>query len=236
MLHSIAKKGKLQGEISLFLGMIETAFLAYHCHSRSGDGPFSFLSSQGNCPLHKLKMAPHFPEESFSLDLNYWTQKSNWRNLICVASGRAAEGVRQSMSGSERERVYGSFKLDWSRARLEAAACREGCSLKWLLYTVLGIVSMTPALVCGLNAHWGFSMTPSLPCRTQFMFRPNLVPHLVPFLIPCCHLILKKQLYFLPLVCGRRRESIAQTHRRLELEGAFEIHVRPFWFSMIPGS
>lgn len=29
MLHSIAKKGKLQGETSLFLGMIETVFLAY---------------------------------------------------------------------------------------------------------------------------------------------------------------------------------------------------------------
>lgn len=43
MLHSIAKKGKLQGETSLFLGMRETAFLAYHCHSRSGDGPCNFL-------------------------------------------------------------------------------------------------------------------------------------------------------------------------------------------------
>ena len=70
--HSIAKKGKLQGKISLSLGIKEAAFLACGCHPRNGDGPFSLLSSpQGNCLPDKLKMASHFPEASFSLCLIY---------------------------------------------------------------------------------------------------------------------------------------------------------------------
>lgn len=59
---------------------------------------------QGRCLPEKPKMAPHFPGESFSLGLNYTTEH---RLAIggpptCVASGRAADGVRPSTLGLER--------------------------------------------------------------------------------------------------------------------------------------
>lgn len=139
MLQSMAKKGKLQEEMSLFLRMIDIAFLAYRCHSRSRVEPSSLLSSpQGYCLPHKLKMAPHFPEDTFFLVLSYWTWNSNWRNLTCVASKRTAKGVRRHERSGKRE--YMVF-LSWNEAgglRLlpgeRTAVCHNCFSLHWVLY------------------------------------------------------------------------------------------------------
>lgn len=140
MLQSMAKKGKLQEEISLFLRMIDIAFLAYRCHSRSRVEPSSLFSSpQGYCLSHKLKMEPHFPEETFILGLSYWTQNSNWRNLTCVASKRAAKGVIQHEHFGKREHMVFS---SWNEAEgglglllgEKTAVCHNCFSLHWVLY------------------------------------------------------------------------------------------------------